>query len=169
MGAYSELKNICVWVKSNGGMGSLYRSQHEMIGVFKVGRAKHVNNVELGKHGRSRTNVWQYAGMNSFQEGRAEGLAMHPTVKPVALVRDAILDCSSRGGLVLDPFGGAGTTLIAAHQSGRVARLIELDPRYVDVTLQRFSLLTGIAPINLWTGDIFQAASHDVANSSARG
>lgn len=165
---YSEVKNICVWVKSNGGMGSLYRSQHEMIGVFKVGRGKHINNVELGKHGRSRTNVWHYAGMNSFQEGRGEGLAMHPTLKPVALVRDAILDCSSRGGLVLDPFGGAGTTLIAAHQAGRVSRLIELDPHYVDVTLQRFSRLTGIAPVNLWTGERVDCATVSAATGKAR-
>jgi 16S rRNA G966 N2-methylase RsmD len=149
---YSELKNLCVWVKSNGGMGSLYRSQHELVGVFKVGRGKHINNVELGRHGRSRTNVWNYPGMNSFQKGRDAALAMHPTVKPTALVRDAIYDCSSRGGIVLDPFGGAGTTLLAAEQAGRRARLIELDPRYVDVALHRYLRTTGVTPVNLWTG-----------------
>jgi DNA modification methylase len=156
LGIYSERKNLCVWVKTSGGMGSLYRSQHELVGVFKVGRAKHINNVALGRHGRNRTNVWTYPGMNSFQHGREAGLDMHPTLKPVALVRDAIYDCSSRGGLILDVFGGAGTTLIAAEQTGRRARLIELNPRYVDVTLHRFAKATGIAPLNLWTGDTLE-------------
>jgi len=156
---YSEIKNLCVWVKSNGGMGSLYRSQHELVGVFKVGRGKHVNNVELGRHGRSRTNVWNYPGLNSFQEGRATALAMHPTVKPTALVRDAIYDCSTRDAIILDQFGGAGTTLMAAEQAGRRARLIELDPRYVDVTLHRFFNATGILPLNLWTGNELIPAS----------
>jgi len=157
---YSEIKNLCVWVKSNGGMGSLYRSQHELVGVFKVGRGKHINNVELGKHGRCRTNVWNYPGMNSFQNGRDAALAMHPTVKPTALVRDAIYDCSTRDGIILDQFGGAGTTLIAAEQAGRRARLIELDPRYVDVTLHRFFIATGVRPVNLWTGHELRSATH---------
>jgi DNA modification methylase len=114
-GTYAELKNLCVWAKTNGGMGSLYRSQHELVFVFKVGTATHINNVELGKHGRYRTNVWTYAGANVFSATRADDLAMHPTVKPVAMVADAILDCSARKGIVLDAFAGSGTTLVAAH------------------------------------------------------
>lgn len=149
---YSELKNLCCWVKSHGGMGSLYRSQHEFVALFKAGDRPHVNNVSLGRHGRNRTNVWSYPGMNSFQSGRAEKLAMHPTVKPVALVADAMLDCSERGGLVLDPFGGSGTTLIAAQRTGRRGAAIEIDPRYVDVALRRFCDVTGIEPVNAWTG-----------------
>jgi DNA modification methylase len=149
---YSTMLNLCVWTKSQGGMGSLYRSQHELVAVFKFGRGAHVSNVELGKHGRNRTNVWSYPGMNSFQKGRREKLAMHPTVKPVALVADAMLDCSKRGGLILDAFGGSGTTAIAAERTGRTAALIELDPRYVDVALRRFCDVTGIEPVNAWTG-----------------
>ena len=117
--AYSELKNLCVWAKTNGGMGSLYRSQHELVFVFKSATAPHINNVELGKHGRYRTNVWSYAGVNSFGATRDDDLAMHPTVKPVALVADAILDCSKRNGIVLDAFAGSGTTLVAAERTGR--------------------------------------------------
>ena len=156
-GLYSELKNICVWVKSNGGMGSFYRSQHELIFVAKVGRAPHVNNIQLGKHGRNRSNVWNYAGMNSFHAGRDEALALHPTVKPVAMVADAIYDCTSRGSLIFDPFGGSGTTLLAAHKAKRRARLIEIDPRYVDVTVHRFLKETGIEARNLLTGQIVTA------------
>lgn len=116
---FSELKNICVWNKTNGGMGSLYRSQHEMVFVFKSGTAPHINNVELGRHGRYRTNVWTYAGANTFSATRDADLAMHPTVKPVALVADAILDCSRRRGIVFDAFAGSGTTLVAAERTGR--------------------------------------------------
>ncbi|MEL7042965.1 MAG: site-specific DNA-methyltransferase [Pseudomonadota bacterium] len=137
-GVYAELKNLCVWAKSNGGMGSLYRSQHELVFVFKSGTKPHINNVSLGKHGRNRTNVWSYAGANAFSETRADDLAMHPTVKPLDLVKDAILDCSKRGGIVLDAFAGSGTTLLAAHQTGRVGCGIELDPAYCDVILKRF-------------------------------
>ena len=151
---YTELKNICCWVKSQGGMGSLYRSQHEFVAVFKAGTAPHVNNVLLGKHGRNRSNVWTMPGMNSFQKGRAEKLAMHPTVKPVALIADAILDCSTRGGLVLDPFGGSGTIFIAAERTGRRAAAIELDPIYADVSLRRFCDVTGIEPVNAATGQV---------------
>jgi hypothetical protein len=125
---YRELKNVCVWNKTNGGMGSLYRSKHELVFVFKAGTAPHINNVALGKHGRYRTNVWDYPGVNSLKAGRLEELALHPTVKPVALVADAILDCSNRGGLVLDCFLGSGTTLIAAEKTGRRAAGMELDP-----------------------------------------
>lgn len=134
---YGELKNLCVWAKTNGGMGSLYRSQHELIFVFKHGGASHINNIELGKHGRYRTNVWTYAGMNAFGSDRDSELALHPTVKPLDLVADAILDCSRRGGLILDPFAGSGTTLLAAEKTGRRAYGIELDPHYCDVVLRR--------------------------------
>jgi hypothetical protein len=152
--AYSELKNICCWVKSQGGMGSLYRSQHELVAVFKSGSAPHINNVELGRHGRNRSNVWMMPGMNSFQRGRAEKLAMHPTVKPVALVADAILDCSKRGGLILDVFAGSGTSIIAAERTGRVCAAMELDPHFADVTLRRFCDVTGIEPVNAATGQL---------------
>lgn len=157
---YSELKNICCWVKSQGGMGSLYRSQHELVAVFKSGAAPHINNVELGKHGRNRSNVWAMAGMNSFQKNRADKLAMHPTVKPVALVADAILDCSKRGGLVLDVFAGSGTTLIAAERTGRLGAVMELDPQYADVILRRFCDVTGVEPVNAWTGRTVQRRSN---------
>lgn len=120
--AYSELKNLCVWAKTNAGMGSLYRSQHELVFVFKNGTASHVNNVELGRFGRNWPNVWTYAGVNAFGRERDEELAMHPTVKPVALVADAILDCTHRGGIVLDAFAGSGSTLIAAEKTGRRLR-----------------------------------------------
>jgi hypothetical protein len=152
LGVYDQLLNICVWVKTNGGMGSLYRSQYEVVVVFKKGSAPHINNVELGRYGRNRTNVWTYAGMNSFGSERDEALRMHPTVKPVAMVRDAILDCSNRGGIVLDAFVGSGTTLIAAHQVGRRGFGLEIEPRYVDVTLRRFRALTGIEPLHLDSG-----------------
>lgn len=148
-----ELKNLCVWVKDNGGMGSLYRSRHELIFVFKHGNGKHINNVELGKHGRNRTNVWEYAGVNSMRAGRMEELAMHPTVKPINLVADAIKDCSKRDGIILDPFGGSGTTLIAAEKTGRTARLIELDPHYCDVIIQRWEKLTGETAVKEECGD----------------
>jgi DNA modification methylase len=135
---YTELKNICVWVKTNAGMGSLYRSQHEMILVLKNGTAPHINNVELGKHGRNRTNVWTYAGANCFSETRDNDLSMHPTVKPIELVSDAILDVTNRGDIVLDAFAGSGTTLLAAHGIGRRGFGIELDPYYVDLIVSRF-------------------------------
>lgn len=151
---YAELKNLCVWAKSNGGMGSLYRSQHELVFVFKAGTAAHINNVELGKHGRYRTNVWNYAGANAFGATRDDDLAMHPTVKPVDLVKDAILDCSNRGGIVLDAFAGSGTTLIAAHKAGRKGYGIELDPAYCDVILKRL-VAEGLSPIHADTGEAF--------------
>lgn len=152
---FSELKNLCVWNKNNGGMGSLYRSKHELIFVFKNGTAPHVNNVELGRHGRYRTNVWDYPGASSWRQGRDEELAMHPTVKPVALVADAILDCSERDAIVLDCFGGSGSTLIAAERTGRRGYLIELDPAYVDVTLRRFEQAYGTTAIHCGSGNSF--------------
>lgn len=148
--AYDEVKNICVWVKNNAGMGSLYRSQHELILVFKQGRHSHRNNVQLGQFGRHRSNVWQYPGANSFSRANAEGnlLALHPTVKPVALVADAILDCSSRGDIVLDPFLGSGTTVMAAERTGRICYGIELDPAYVDTAVRRWQRFTGMRAVH---------------------
>jgi len=140
---YTELKNLCVWTKTNAGMGSFYRSQHELVFAWKSGTAAHINNVELGQHGRNRTNVWEYAGITSMHRGRLEELAMHPTVKPVALVGDAIKDCSRRHGIVLDPFAGSGTILVAAERTGRRARAIEIDPVFVDVAIRRWQCFTG--------------------------
>jgi DNA modification methylase len=142
---YGELKNLCIWVKDNGGMGSFYRSQHELVFVFKHGKAAHRNNFELGQHGRYRTNVWQYAGANSFSRSSAEGnlLALHPTVKPVELVADAIMDVTKRGEIVLDPFLGAGSSVVAAERTGRVCYGIELDPIYVDTIVRRWQAFTG--------------------------
>ena len=140
---YSELKNLCIWNKTNAGMGSLYRSKHELIFVFKVGKHAHVNNVALGRHGRHRTNVWDYVSQNALNATSKSKLALHPTAKPVALIADAIRDCSNRGGIILDPFGGAGTTLIAAERTGRRARLIEIDPHFADITIERWQRLTG--------------------------
>lgn len=140
---YSELKNLCVWNKTNAGMGSFYRSKHELIFVWKSGTASHVNNFGLGQFGRTRTNVWDYAGVNTMRAGRLEELAMHPTVKPVGLVADAIKDCSRRGAMVLDPFAGSGTVLIAAERTGRRACALEVDPTYVDVAVRRWQSYTG--------------------------
>jgi len=142
---YDELKNLCIWVKDNAGMGSLYRSQHEMIFIFKHGHSEHRNNVQLGRFGRNRSNVWHYPGANSFSRRGEEGnlLGLHPTVKPVAMVADAILDCSARGDIVLDAFLGSGTTVIAAERTGRRCYGLELDPVYVDVVIRRWQGLTG--------------------------
>lgn len=153
--AYDQLKNLCVWVKSNAGMGSFYRNQHELIFVFKRGQARHLNTFELGQHGRSRTNVWNYPGMNSFRAGRMEELRAHPTVKPVALIVDAMRDCSQRGSIVLDAFAGSGSTIMAAEQIGRRAFCIEIDPRYVDVAIRRWQKLTGRDAILVGTGQTF--------------
>lgn len=143
---YNSLLNLCIWNKSNAGMGSLYRSKHELVFVYKVGKAPHFNAVELGKHGRNRTNVWDYASVNSMAGSRREDLALHPTVKPMALVADAIQDVTRRGELVLDIFLGSGTTLIAAERTGRCFRGLDIDPAYVDVALERWSAMTGKEP-----------------------
>lgn len=140
---YGALKNLCVWNKTNAGMGSFYRNQHELVHVFKVGTAAHVNNFGLGERKRYRTNVWTYAGVNSFGRNRLEELEQHPTVKPVLLVADALRDCSHRGDTVLDPFGGSGTTLMAAERTRRRARLMEIDPHYTDVIVRRWQKCTG--------------------------
>ena len=140
---FPELKNLCVWNKTNGGMGSFYRSKHELVFVFKVGTAAHTNSFGLGETGRYRTNVWDYAGISSLGRAREAELAMHPTVRPVALVADAIKDCSRRNEIVLDVFGGSGSTLIAAASCGRRARLIEYDPLYCDAIVRRWQTYTG--------------------------
>jgi DNA modification methylase len=153
---YTELKNLCIWTKTNAGMGSFYRSQHELVFIWKSGDAAHVNNFELGQHGRNRSNVWTYAGVNSMRPGRMEELAWHPTVKPVAMVADAIKDCSRRGDLVLDPFCGSGTILIAAERTGRKARGLEIDPQYVDVAVRRWQTYSGKTAILESTGQTFE-------------
>ena len=155
--AFSELKNLCVWNKTNGGMGTFYRSKHELIFVYKVGNEPHTNTFGLGDGGRYRTNVWDYAGVSSRSATRAEELAMHPTVKPTALVADALRDCSKRGEIVLDGFAGSGTSLIAAEITGRRARLIEYDPLYCDVILRRHQRLTGKTPTLETSGEAFDA------------
>jgi DNA modification methylase len=132
-----------VWNKTNGGMGSFYRSKHELVFVFKRGDAPHTNTFGLGETGRYRTNVWDYAGISSMGADRADQLSMHPTVKPVALVADAIKDCSRRGEIVLDVFAGSGTTLIAAASCGRRARVLEYDPLYCDTIVRRWESYTG--------------------------
>lgn len=153
---YTELKNLCVWAKSNGGMGTFYRSRHELVFAFKNGVAPHINNFELGQTGRYRTNVWEYAGVNSFGNDRDEALEMHPTVKPVALVTDAIKDCSRRRQIILDPFAGSGTTVIAAEKTGRRARVLELDPLYCDTIIRRWQSYTGKRARHIDLGEAFE-------------
>ncbi len=145
---YDSMINLCVWAKSNAGMGSFYRSQHELIFVYRVGKGSHINNIELGKHGRYRTNVWNYPGLNAFGEGRNEALAMHPTVKPVAMLADAILDTTKRHDIVLDGFLGSGTTLLAAERTGRVCHGVEIEPMYIDLTIRRWQTVTGRSAIH---------------------
>ena len=166
------LLNLCVWNKSNAGMGSFYRSKHELVCVFKAGRAPHLNTVELGRHGRYRTNVWDYAGANAFGRGRMADLAAHPTVKPTALVADAIKDASKRGEIVLDVFGGSGATLLAAERTRRRARLLELEPGYVDVAVRRWQALTGKEATLAETGESFaerEAAADAVSAAAGEG
>ncbi len=153
---YGKPINLCIWNKTNGGMGSHYRSKHELVFVFKKGKGAHINNIDLGRHGRYRTNVWDYAGVNTFHESRDKELAMHPTVKPVAMIKDAILDSSKRGNIILDCFGGSGSTLIAAEGIGRKARLIELDPRYVDTIIERFEKECGLQAVHADTKLTYQ-------------
>jgi DNA modification methylase len=154
---YTEFKQLCVWNKDNGGMGSFYRSKHELIFVFKNGTAAHMNNFELGQHERYRTNVWDYSGMNSYsgRDSDNELLKMHPTVKPVKLVADAILDCSLNGELILDLFGGSGTTLIACEETDRRCCIMELDPKYVDTIIRRRQKHTNQNAILESTGKTF--------------
>ena len=150
-----EPLNLVVWAKTNAGMGSLYRSQHELLPIFKKGDAPHVNNVELGRKGRWRSNVWTYPGASSLGSDARGGLQDHPTVKPIAMLEDALLDLTHRGDIVLDPFLGSGSTLIAAERTGRVCLGLELDPLYVDVIVRRYEAVTGKAAILVETGESF--------------
>jgi DNA modification methylase len=154
---YDDLLNLCVWVKDNGGMGSLYRSQHELVFVYRNGSAPHRNNVQLGKYGRNRTNVWEYPGVNTMSKQSEEGnlLALHPTVKPIAMVSDALLDCSAPRDIALDPFLGSGTTLIAAEKTRRICYGLELSPKYVDVAIRRWEALTGRQAVHAVSGRVF--------------
>jgi DNA modification methylase len=151
---YTELKNVCVWIKNHTGMGALYRSRHELVFVFKHGRAPHRNNIQLGRFGRDRTNVWPYPSPRTLSE---EGnlLAMHPTVKPVRLVADAILDCTARGDIVLDGFLGSGTSVIAAERTGRRCLGLEIDPIYVDTVVRRWQAYTGERARHAASGKVF--------------
>jgi DNA modification methylase len=157
MQSYDQFTNLCVWVKDNGGMGSFYRSQHELIGVFRKGKGPHRNNIQLGQFGRNRTNVWQYPGVQTMSKQGGEGnlLALHPTVKPVAMVADAILDSTARNEIVLDSFLGSGTTLMAAERVGRICFGIEIDPAYVDVAIRRWQNYTGESAVHAMTGKRF--------------
>ena len=154
---YSELKNICVWVKENAGQGSLYRSQHEFVFIFKNGKKPHRNNIQLGQYGRYRTNVWNYRRANSLSRNTEEGMLshLHPTIKPVELVADAILDCTARGDIVLDSFLGSGTTLIAAERTGRVCRAIEISAQYVDTAIRRWQKHCGDHAVHALSGKRF--------------
>jgi len=153
---YTALNNVIVWVKTNPGQGSFYRSQHEFVFAFKNGDGPHQNNIELGRHGRNRSNVWTYAGVNTFRAGRMEELTIHPTVKPVALVADAMRDCSARGNIILDPFMGSGTTILAAEKIGRRAYGLEIDPLYVDAAVKRWQDFTKSDAILKSTGETFE-------------
>jgi DNA modification methylase len=168
--AYDKLLNLCVWVKNNGGMGSFYRSQHELVFVFRNGKGRHRNNIQLGQFGRNRANIWEYPGIGTLSRQSEEGnlLALHPTVKPVALVADAILDCSARGDIVLDSFLGSGTTLIAAERVGRICFGIEIDPLYVDVAIRRWQKHTGDRAMHVSTGKSFDAIAPDSESGVSR-
>jgi DNA modification methylase len=151
--------NLIVWAKTNAGMGSLYRSQHELLPLFKKGSAPHINNVELGKRGRWRSNVWTYPGASSLGSDARRGLQDHPTVKPTAMLEDALLDLTNRGDIVIDPFLGSGSTLIAADRTGRVCRGVEVDPPYVDVIIRRYEAASGEAAVLIETGESFDAVA----------
>jgi DNA modification methylase len=165
---YDSVLNVCVWVKNNGGMGSFYRSRHELVFVFRNGKGSHRNNVQLGRYGRNRTNVWEYPSINSASRNGEEGnlLVLHPTVKPVALVADALLDCSARGDLVLDAFLGSGSTLIAAERTGRVCCGIELDPLYVDTAIRRWQRHTGDHAVHAESGKRFDEIASEVLEAA---
>jgi DNA modification methylase len=165
---YGLLLNVIVWVKTNGGQGSFYRSQYELISVFRVGKGQHRNNIQLGKYGRSRTNVWKYAGSNSFRTGRMEDLRAHPTVKPIALVSDIIRDCTRRSDTVLDTFCGSGTTILACERLGRHAVGIEIEPQYVDVAIRRWQDYSGRDAIHTGTGHTFDQMTRRRLRSRVR-
>jgi DNA modification methylase len=153
---YEAMLNLIAWVKTNAGQGSFYRSQHEMIGVFRVGAAPHLNTIELGRHGRSRSNVWHYAGANTFRAGRMNDLRAHPTVKPVAMIADAMKDCTRRNEIVLDTFCGSGATLLAAERVGRRGYGLEIDPGYVDVAVRRWQAFSGKDALHVASGLTFE-------------
>jgi len=160
--AYTEFKNLCIWAKDTAGMGSLYRSAHELVFVFKSGNAPHRNNVRLGEFGRNRTNVWHYPGaigLRASEEGNL--LAVHPTVKPVRLIADAIMDCSARGDIVLDSFLGSGSTVIAAEKTGRRCFGIEIDPLYIDAIVRRWHAFTGKQAVNSLSGRSFEELARE--------
>lgn len=159
--SFGDPKQLCIWVKTNAGMGNFYRSQQELVFVFKYGKAPHINNFGLGGKGRYRTNVWEYPGVNTFKRNRDAELAMHPTVKPTALIADAMRDCSKRGGIILDPFMGSGTTIIAAERTRRRAYGLELDPRYVDVAIRRWQAFTGRDAVHATTGLTFNQTANN--------
>jgi DNA modification methylase len=163
-GCYSSLINVCIWVKSNPGLGSLYR-QNECVFVFKVGEKPHRNGVELGRHGRNRSNVWNYQGANAFKTGGREELSWHPTVKPVALVADAMRDCTVKGEIVLDAFLGSGTTLMAAERTGRRCRGLEYEPKYVDVAIKRWLAWTKSEAVCATTGKTFDEIAAERAGA----
>jgi DNA modification methylase len=166
---FGPLQNLVVWNKTNAGQGSFYRSQHELIFVYNNGDGAHLNNIELGRHGRNRSNVWTYAGVNTFRKGRLDDLSVHPTVKPVVLVADAIKDCSRRDDIVLDPFMGSGTTLLAAERVGRRAYGMELDPLYVDAAVRRWQQVTRRDAILAGSGQTFdEICAERAATASAR-
>jgi DNA modification methylase len=165
---YTELKNLVVWAKTNAGQGSFYRSQHELILVFKNGDGPHQNNIELGRHGRNRSNVWSYAGVNTFRAGRLDELSIHPTVKPVGLVADAMRDCSRRGDIILDPFMGSGTTILAAERVGRRGYGLEIDPLYVDAAIRRWQEFTKRDAVLKATGQTFDEVAA-LRSSTKRG
>jgi DNA modification methylase len=164
--AYGEPMNLCVWAKNNAGMGSFYRSAHELIFLFKNGETSHRNNIQLGKFGRYRTNVWKYPAANTFSRSGPEGdlLALHPTPKPVALIADAIKDSTRRGGLILDPFLGSGTAVIAAERTGRVCYGLELDPIYMDAVIRRWQRRTKRDAIHVESGESFGVREARKAN-----
>ena len=164
---YGALLNLAVWVKSNAGQGSFYRSQHELVTVFRVGKAPHRNNVELGRYGRNRSNVWHYQGANTFRAGRMADLKSHPTVKPIALVADAMKDCTRPGDVVIDTFCGSGTTILAAERVGRHARAIEIEPRFVDVAIRRWQAFTRKDAIHIPSGRCFDELAEQRADNAA--
>ncbi len=165
---FGPLQNLVVWNKTNAGQGSFYRSQHELIFVYKNGDAPHLNNIELGRHGRNRSNVWTYAGVNTFREGRLDELSIHPTVKPIALIADAIKDCSRRDDVVLDPLMGSGSTLLAAERVGRRAYGVEIDPLYVDAAIRRWQNFTKRDAVLKATGQTFDEVAAN-RSSTKRG
>ena len=164
---YGAMLNLIAWVKTNAGQGSFYRSQHELIGVFRVGSLPHLNTVELGRHGRNRSNVWHYAGANTFRAGRMDDLHAHPTVKPIALIVDAIKDCTVRHQIILDSFSGSGSTLLAAERTGRRGYGLEIDPGYVDVAVRRWQMLTGKDAVHGLSGQTFEEIGEQRASQAS--